>query len=375
MKKLSNLLINLPKIKKPYVNRPGMFDLFKGYAMIAIIITHTITSYSHDWLFSGSNVAVKTLIFDLYDLVTFGVAMIPMFFFISGWGIKPTGVKKNLVSQAKYLLKPILIVFLLSLPCSFAVNYLMTFDFHYSLTVVKAIVITFVTGRVLPGTHGALFLPGLYTFWFVLALFWANLLLNIILKYVPQKFQFATVTFISALFSTIPLFLEDLLPNPFAFSSGMISIFFLYMGYLTKKNKLLNIAVHPVIYVVLVALWVIETFTSCVNLNYCDLGRKFIDVILCTLFAFMFLRLTLFIDSRFKSAVADFLHFIGRHSMWMLSIHTFEYLCIPWGNIIGHISSHVLLDCFLFCVIRVAVNLILLAIVIRFNNWKAKAAK
>lgn len=364
MQKLISRLQALPKINTPYVSRPSMFDLFKGWAMIAIIIHHVFTNYDEELLLSGHLYYAKAFFIYLFRIMSLGWAIIPMFFMVCGWGIKPIPFKKHLKNQAKFLLKPVLYVFALSLPCSYIIHYILTRDKNNAISAVHGILLSFLEGVVIID-NDARHLPSILTFWFVFALFWGTLLLNLILRHIPEKYQFLTISLISFITASIPW---KYLPNNFAVFSSFVAIFFIFAGYLIKKKKLLNIYIHPIIYCILVILWLIQTFFSVVNLQYPSLGLDFIDVITSTLFAFMFIRLTLYIDSKVHNPLSDFLHFIGRYSMWMLSIHTFEHLCIPWNLLIGSFSHHLFLDFLITCLIRVTINLLLLYLIIQFNK-------
>ena len=368
MKSIQSHIDSIPSKADPYVNRPGMFDLFKGYAMLTIIITHTLGVYGDDWLLNGSHAFLKTRVLGLYDLLTFGNVLIPIFFVISGWGIKPTNFRTCVKNQFKYLIKPIIYVFVLSLPCSFIVYMIYSRDLSQSLDIVKGIVLSFLTGQIVIDYSGPLNLPGIFTFWFLLALFWGTILLNIILKKVPAKYRFLLVMCISMVTAS---FGGDL-PNPFAIVSALMSVFFLYFGYYIKKNKLINKKIHPVVFIILTIMWVVHSTYSTVNLSDTDIRFGFIDVALCSIFSFMFIRLTLYIDSRIHNKITDGLHYIGRYSLWILSIHTFEYLCIPWYEFCGRITHHVFIDCAIFCLIRIVLNLLLLQVVIIFNKSKKK---
>lgn len=364
MKTPTEYFKSLKTIDKPYRNKPSMFDLFKGYAMLSIIISHTINGYGKDALFSGSHSLLKNLLFDFNELLTFGTVLIPLFFIISGWGIKPTDFKKLLSTQSKYLLKPFFITFLLSLPCSFVLQSILLGGISHGIQAVKEIVFCVITGQVVQISDGSTYLPGLYTFWFVFAIFWGTIVLNVIMKIIPSKYQFLIISILSFIAVTYGAFI----PNPFAITSSFIAIFFMYFGHWLKKNKLINKKIPVIVWILILIHWAFHSLVAYVNINMCSLALGFMDLLLCSIVAYMFIRFTLFVDSRIQNKITDALHFLGRHSMWLLCIHTFEFWVIPWRFIMGHFSHHVFLDCLILCILRVIINIALLYIIIYFNK-------
>lgn len=88
-----------------------------------------------------------------------------------------------------------------------------------------------------------------------------------------------------------------------------------------------------------------------VSQNVWALGM--LDYVASAITGFLLLRLCMLLNAeRFKSKVTRALRTIGRYSLYILCVHTMEYLAFPWTKVQSLVSGHVVLGIVITFIMR-----------------------
>lgn len=306
-------------------NYPGMFDLIKGYAMIVIILEHTHYAVPLETLV-GDNPSLPARLFFLFEfLLSFGYALMPLFFMLSGYGFSPTSMTKCLKKQTRTLLKPYFITAFFVVITCFVSQCIYSANIWSSLNIASRYGLSYLLGTPKAITVFGINLISLGSVWFLLALFFSWIFLNAIMCYVPERYQplvillFIITGYVTGNFDSIF----------FCLPQGFIGAGYMYIGYLIKKkgwffNKL---PAYSWCILVLLSLTTICFGEASMSDMFWKLGL--IDITGAGCFAFLLARCALKLN-RYNNVIFDKLRRIGRYSFWILCVHTVEFRGLLW---------------------------------------------
>lgn len=286
----------------------GTLNLAKGLAIILMIVGHSVTE-----LVSSDQFPI------LWGLLS---ALMPLFFIISGYLFTPKKIDETLKTTAKDLLKPYLIVEILNL-----ILYPLR-----SLWQGKG----YLAGLVKMGA-GVLFGVGMDTeilgipvasigpVWFLVALFWAWNLLNIIMKLkslVQQIVMIALAVVAGYLLAWINF-------SWWCLSCGLIGTGYLAIGYYLKKYKILEKKAPwwAVALLAAGALW--NTRFAKMNMIKNVYSQGLLTIILAVCSCYFILLACIYL-SHMDFGLVDAIEECGRYSFWVLCIHAVLYTSLPW---------------------------------------------
>ncbi|WP_034452011.1 acyltransferase family protein [Butyrivibrio sp. AE2032] len=346
-------------------NTAGMFDLFKGLAMIMVIFVHTYPLFQDHYfetMFDGRGSILESGNIVAMILVTaFGLFVHPVMqglFVIAGYGFRKTSMKKCLVKQSKALLLPYAISMVL-----LTILHLIT---HFSLyRYLKGSVIE--TCRIFAGSLLGLAKTtdyfGVKIFsngpnWFLLALFWGIIVFNALLNYFPEKYVSYGVWTVSIIGWLISLGNTV----PWCLSQGFISVLYIYIGYYVKKSKLFTRGISDiktwkkVVYSVLVIIpyWIIQLMGFMDGMADSIYPFGMITIALNGLFSVLTIYVSLFFNV-FRGPVASFLRKVGHYSIYVMCIHTIEMMGFPLYYFVDKWKGSITVGQFLFSLIRTAI--------------------
>ncbi len=313
------------------------FNFAKGVGMLLIIIAHSIYNYSYSNLFMMS----------LYAIIIYGI--MPMFFIINGIGYKHRPFKSKLKQKVKFMLKPyiyvtLIITFLFPL-FHFAVFHYWKNAFKEMLKVVLAFVlgISYHTGF----SVGGLELYDCGSMWFILTLFNASIVLNLITAIKKVWIQ-RLLTFTCVVLGWIASILDIYF---FCIPTSLITVGYLYVGMILRQTKVLEKKIKWYIYLFLGMIWVIGVVFGKVNManNIWKLGV--LDIIFTGVAGFLLIKIFSLVNC-LNGIIMDKIRKIGFYSLYVLCIHTIESICIPWYLFADAFSQHPLIGIALQCVLR-----------------------
>ncbi len=314
--------------QKNFINLT-MFDLLKGVMIILVIWGHS----------NGWNT-------DTYVLKIFYSVMMPFFFIASGFWLKKRPLKAGLESSVKFLLRPFCIVM-------FVINLIGAVHRalqHNMQEWVHVFLIPTLLVRSGQNTRiGAM--------WFVFALFLSWCLFYLFVNLCEEKQQMIWACLCGIAGGIImPLEL------PFQIGQGLSCYFLVYSGYIIKKKKLLEKTISPGVFVLLSSSWVISILYGSMDFGTYNMKYGFLSLVGSLCGSFLVIKLFLLLNS-IENVLFDAIKWIGRHSMWILCIHSVEAAVVPWKILFSYISQEslagmvlqfvlrcILIGCIFFCI-------------------------
>ena len=367
-------------VNRPIATSIGMFDLLKGIAMVWIVFWHNIPNFSELYITKISHYSDEgALVYVPYFyeasmiirlcftiLVLLLVSLMPTLFILSGYSIRKRTISKGCSSQYKELLKPYLITVFVTVSLNIVFHYCF---FRYLPGAVQESVKVF-GGMILGYSQNVQI--GEFTFfangpmWFVLSLFWALVIFNVLLNKVDET----KIKYYAFGLSILGWLLSYTVYTPFCISQGLVGVLYVYLGYYVRKSKILA-SVHSKETIIKYILWVIIPNIILISLglitemadNVYSLGP--ISYIESGLMGIGFIYVYMRMNQSFDGKVSNALRYFGRYSLYFLIIHTVEMIAIPWYVITDKFTGHQLIGCFIVFVIRMIIITLALAGVIK----------
>lgn len=293
--------------------RKEEFDVLKAIGMLSIIAGHL-----------GINI-VSNIVY---------VFHVPLFFLVSGYFFKPREVL--FTKKHKNLLKVYFFTSFLILIIKILIAFLSKTQTVWSVTEEGLFAILYVSGNINNQILGYA-IPCVGAIWFLLALFWADIIYFEICKYVNNelyKFIITCFLFLIGVFTSSQWL-------PFSLQSGLVGVFFFFLGDEFKKsgisysssNRFLVIA----IILSLLGLWVSFKYGRL----SCSTGKfpcLFVNVIGACGATYILLYFSNRI-SQYK--VTKYLSFYGHSTIIILSFHLMELELFPWTSFLSMIPNHI----------------------------------
>lgn len=352
---------------KKSIYYPGMFDLVKGICILSILISHSITLFGGQLPRNLSEFTLKDVMLLLFNIVSLGNAVIPLFFMVSGIGFAVTEMKKCVKKQIKYLIKPYLLTAIITVCLHLCIHYCF---FHYfpaslreSLKLLASFCLGLSTSIQIAGT--GLFFIG--AAWFIVALFLSLILLNAILSKVSGKYAAGLILFLVV----CGRILGNIVKLPFCIEQSLVCLGYLYMGYQIKKHNLLSAPLSPVVWGIMVLLAVVDFFFGDFSIADAIWNMGMIDIVGAGCAAFLVLRLAVRMN-HLEFVWLDKIRMAGRYSLWIICIHTVEWSALPWYLFVDVWKEHPVPGLFLMILIRGILIYAVCRTMIWYNRYRKK---
>lgn len=301
-------------------NTIGMFDLLKGVVLLMVMLAHTYGLYDGikaDSLLSGYLIGF---------LKIFGETMMPVLFMLSGYGFRKTTFKKCVKKQAELLLRPYAVTGAASAVLAFFSFY---FRYRYFREAVKKalwITLGFLLGIPKTVEMERFTLSWCGPVWFLMAMFISLVVFNELLGRFSGK-KLLAMAFVSACLGWGLSFIKHC---PWCISQGLVAALYVCIGYFAKKEKIFTEkltggfrTIAAIIATILFSLFLSQFGNN--NMADSDYAFGPLSIIASCLLGiaiiYMFLRL-----NRFDGRVYGFLRNVGRYSLYILCIHTIEFM-------------------------------------------------
>lgn len=302
--------------KKSNVNMV-MFDFVKGLAMLAVVFVH-----------SGTVADVDT-----YPIVLIRSVVVAVFFMASGFWLRKRKLKTGVRLAARQLLVP----YGITLAIIMAVGFLHRLVTNNLSNYVELFLMPVLKRGAGPRT-GAL--------WFLLAMFWTWCMYYLLMKLKDERVRIAVV----AAAAILGLALLPLHDYTYLLPQALVMLPYIYGGYWIREKGLFDKKVPLwLLFAMSVPALVIAAFGKIdVIMDVADFGLLNIAVQL--LFGFAVIYLSLFINQK-DWKWPEWIMYIGRHSLWILCIHSIEMSVFPWdilwkfvdpGSVIGILAHFVI---------------------------------
>lgn len=299
----------------------GSFDLIKGIAMICIVLGHSTAEYRGYAIFQKSWMRI---------ILNMGYCMIPALLFVSGYGFKEKTPIKILKYTYSKIIKPYLWVMIAIVILYPYVFYFDNLNWLQSVRISIGYTLAYLLGMSwcdfpIMGYE----VQWIGAVWYLLASFIAINLVNLILKVKREVYQIILVG-ISFILGYV-LFTKDF--NYYCIPHGLIASGYFYLGYLFKKNKLMERCLNCIrTYIILVPIAVAELYWGYFDLNLGDFRYGIVDCIgvgfVGVLFALIYVRL-----GQIEWRALDWIRNVGIYSYWIFCIHTVDMAFPQWRTL------------------------------------------
>ena len=335
----------------------GSFDLVKGISILCVMILHTLSYYNMD------KMPVLLPVVSLVSCCCFGV--MPLFFIVSGFGMQTTTPGKMLKKTFSGFVIPYLwvmagyaVIYPLVMMCLYhswpnAVHETLRFLFAFLLGLPKE-------GLQL----GAFALRSCTAAWFLLAMFIALNILNLILRVKKESVQAFLVILCVAL-GGIMGYLKYTKYGFFCIPQGLVVVGMCYIGHVIKKYKLFEKLLNSVwTYVILIPIAIAELLWGHLDLAAATYNNFVLDYIggCCSGLLLMLVGFRL---GKLEWRGLDWLKKMGTYSYWIFCIHSVEMMALPWSVWSQHMANHQQLAYLIESVLRAGIIVVVCVILKR----------
>lgn len=300
----------------------GAFNLYIGFAMICVVLVHTIELFSEQQL----SIVVKVLFEALSFIGVAGFAV------ISGYKLK---VPRDLKSYIKKISKEYLKMYYLFGAITvvlFSIIHLTCFRYIQGTikeTILLLIGFAFAVYPAIPIGDVVIYSCG--PLYFIVAFLIAEILTVIILN---SKFQLKEVIILALML--MGSILLDIFPGcPFALTSAMLLTGCFYTGFMLKEKQFFE---KKRSFIVLLFAVVISAGIYCLKyITFFEKIHLLIEIIAGIIAGTVLVYLCV-VYSGNKNRLFSLMKKIGRVSFFVLGAHTIEYFAIPWYLVVNKIS-------------------------------------
>lgn len=301
----------------------GMFDLLKGVGMLLIVFAHTSELYP-----VGDISTITPVTFFLF---AYRESLMAAFYIASGYGFRKRSIGKCINQQFKTLFKPYAYTGLATTIAHFVIHYKTFGNWNNAVYETYKVLGGFVLGLPHTATYFGQEFFSCGPMWYLLALMIGWILLDIILNIFPESYIKWAVLGTMLLGWGISLVWEA----PFCIAQGMVTVPYLYIGFLAKKKRLFEKKFRPLAILGLlaaalgVALGVLLTGkTDCVSLGEWTMGP--VSILLDGIVGLGFIVLFMKVQRLLDNPVTHLIEAVGRRSLYIFCIHTVELTAVPW---------------------------------------------
>ena len=264
----------------------------------------------------------------------------PLFFIISGMFLKPLTLKECFSKYKKAYIKPYAILCVIMFLITSCLSVLHIVDIED----IKIDLIRFAFGS---GSNedNALFhdIPTVGPIWFLLALFWGEFLLSVIIK---NTRELTEPLFTTILLSFVLFFIGYLSARyirlPLSIQAGMCAVPYLLIGGLIKKynivDRLSRVSWRYLILVVLIWLCIITTLEDGLNMASC----RFDDGVFRIPISIFVSALCLCLCKRFDTIIFGSLKWLGKNTLYVLAGHQiFQFVIVSTNFEVFFLNEYV----------------------------------
>ena len=375
------------KLNRPVATSIGIFDLYKGIAMILIVFMHTKSLFPSFWIDRISNYnedgIIKTLPY-VRDLsffympflvipLLFAVSLMPALFILSGYSLRKRKIEKSISQSIRELLKPYFTTVVLAVFLNSIIHY---GTYRYwpgavdeSLKLLAGMALG--SSKTVQVGSFVIFANG--PIWFLLGLFWATVIFNALLNYVDEKKLIYYVFSISLLGWA----LSYVKFTPFCISQGLCGVIYVYIGYYLRRKKILTesherkqILMYTVAVILPNIILLASGYITQMADNIYSLGPvTYIENgLLGVVILYLFMRMDEFCTGK----ISNLLRLIGRYSLYFLCIHSIEMVAVPWYDLAEKLIDNPITDFLVIYCLRLGLIFVGCVLVVKTKRILAK---
>ena len=344
-------------------NSLGMFDFLKGIGMLTIVFAHSAELYP-----VGATTTITPMTFYLF---AYRESLMAAFYIASGYGFRKRSIGKCISQQFKTLFKPYAYTGLATTIAHFVIHYKTFGNWNNAVYETYKVLGGFVLGLPHTATYFGQEFFSCGPMWYLLALMIGWILLDIILNIFPESYIKWAVLGTMLLGWGISLVWEA----PFCIAQGMVTVPYLYIGFLAKKKRLFEKKFRPLAILGLlaaalgVALGVLLTGkTDCVSLGEWTMGP--VSILLDGIVGLGFIVLFMKVQRLLDNPVTHLIEAVGRRSLYIFCIHTVELTAIPWYLMAQKFAGREALGLVTHFAVSMGSILLICELLLRRRDWK-----
>lgn len=334
----------------------GMFDAAKGLSMVIIILGHTMVDVSEQMEKSNGSLLLLVLSFFV------ATGLMPMFYMMSGYGFRGEKNIKCIKKQIKFLLKPYCVLAVFTIIASFIKVFVMD---NYNLGNVKTLVLSFASFNTINSTVRGIDLISVGPIWFCIQLCIAWIILNIIFRIKKNTLRYMVIVGVLVAGQMI----EKLPYNVHARMQFIPAIIFIFVGYLIREKKIFQkenkytLIQYFLVVIVASLIILINGIGEAASNNW---GRYYIlGIVSSAVMGVVLLRMYMILNSKVDLKIFKK---IGRNTYDIIYIHTFEYLVMPWKEIMSSIEIPFIAKFFIVSISRAVIIWVVYMLVLKFRT-------
>ena len=323
--------------------RLNSFDFMKGIGIILVVVSHSFGRYSE---------SSSPIIGIIMTCLMASKGLMPMFFIITGYSFRETPLKKKLKKTFSELMMPYFIIM-----GTYAVLYpIANYSGYRSWTLAfdqaKRYVAAFLLGWTQSGeTFLDYRLAWCTAAWFLLALFIAMNVLNLVLK-MKKECQRAICMILCL---SMSWFLAEDVSLLFCIPQGLRAACYCYVGYLIKKYGIVErIVDNAWTYVILLLIYFMEYKWGIIDMSQGIFGRPVLDFVGTSASGLLLMLISIHI-SRKELRGLKWCSTIGMYSYWLICIHAIEMDVLPWYFLPLSMPDHLIIAFFIEILIKIVI--------------------
>ena len=341
----------------------GMFDMLKGAGMLIIVFAHTAELYPMQ--------AVSGLSLPAFFPFIYREALLAAFFIASGYGFRKRSIRKCIEQQLKTLLKPYVYTALATTVLHAFIHHAAFGSWDAAISESAKVLGGFLLGLPHTATYFGQQFFSCGPMWYLVALMLAWVLLDVLLEIFPERYITPAVVGVTLLGWCVTLVWEA----PFCIAQGMVSLPYLYIGYLAKKRRLFEtpLSGRAKAGLIAAALGVVAGVlltqsTDCVSMAQWNFGP--VSILLDAGAGLGILSMVLWFQRRVDNFVIRGIQAIGRRSLYIFCIHTVELTAIPWYLMPQKFAAHPVLGVVLQFTLSMGSVLLFCELLLRWKDRK-----
>lgn len=287
--------------------RDATFDMLKGIGILLVIIGHTFMKEIGPYIQAFH---------------------MPLFFMVAGYFFKYKAPKNLFTRDFRRLIVPYLFVVITTTLLAFAKDFKATGEIDLHL--------------------GTLYECGTPA-WFLLALFGAKQIFNLLFQFSKQYYLLYAF-----LLSSIPCLIAHYMEiePTLAVGSSICSVFFYAVGHYVNANQILIKSEPYQAYIVVIAilLWLNTSIFGAVDMHYCIFKLWVIDFLGACSGVYLCYALCCYVENRYIRTTTV-LAGVGYYSFVIYSFHSIEYVFPDWHQI-AFFSNDTVLRSFVILILR-----------------------
>lgn len=331
-------------------NYPGMFDLFKGYAMISILFVHTHGAVPVD-IMMGDNPTLPVQVFFVFEwFLSLAYGLMPLFFMISGYGFSTTSMKKCIKKQTRVLLRPYLLTTLFVTILNFFARCIAAASFRQAVIGAGQICLSYLFGtaeRVM--FHGIQF-SCIGSVWYLLTLYFSWIILNAINLYIRERFR----PLVILILATAGYLWGNQGVMPFCLPQSLIGVGYMYIGQQMKENDWLFKKLPTPVWCAIILSAGTTFFFGQIEMAYRVWKLGLVDIIGGGCLGFLLAKGTLFLN-KYDNRIWTVLRSIGMYSLWIMCVHSVESVGLLWRQYASRFFDHPFVAFFVVFILRLCI--------------------